>query len=330
MIKRHRQRSVLRSPYRFTGRVHKVQLHAHSDLSDGSRAPELVMRDYARRNYAAVAITDHDYAGRTNPSLGDPGGHQVTHLPGIEYSADADNRSWRHLLAVMIETVAHGEGPAARQFQVDRAAAENGFAFACHPYGEDVHRRGWTTETILALEGLAGIEIYNGGSCGQTSRLACFARNADLALAAGRRFLLVASDDSHRDDDVDRGYIAINSGRPADRLKPGDVATALRTGNFFAVGRLDDNRERPPHFTGISVSGPTVTVTTDVSAGIEFITARGRFPGAPGRQRLSGKGAVACYETAPGDIYVRIEATVGRPGRQCRAWSNPIYRCDGS
>lgn len=315
---------ILESPYTASPHRHKVQLHAHTNLSDGDHDPQRVMQAYAERGYAAAAITDHDYRGRTSPTLEDPGGHSIVHVPGVEYSASATNRSWRHLLAVAVSSIHHADGLDDRQSQINRAASENAFSFLCHPYGDDVHVRGWPDHALLNAKGYSGIEIYNGASCGAPEKLACFPRAVDLALLSGRRIHVIATDDYHRH--IDRGYIVIHSTVPAERLILDDVLLALRRGDFFSVGRTDPHSPQGPHFLNIEVAGQTVAAATDVPADIEFITARGNYAGAGPRCSLRETDTCrAQYAVNRDDRFVRIEATVRKDGLESRAWSNPIF-----
>ncbi len=314
----------LTSPYTDTGYQYKVQLHAHTTRSDGSHDPQWVMQAYGKIGYAAVAITDHDYRERTTPTLDDPGGHAIVHIPGVEYSANAADGSWRHMLGILIGSIHHADGWDARQSQIHRTSAEAGLSFLCHPYGEQVHPRGWTTDACLDLQGYSGMEIYNGASCGQAEILACFEPAVDRMLVSGRRLLLIATDDFHTD--MDLGYVVINSPAPPQALVLDDVARALRDGNFFAVGRMDPEAALAPHFTDIRVEGRTLTVTVDQPADIEFVTARHHAASAGGTcsQRDTGVSG-ACYTVVPQDRFVRVRGTVNHGGHEAHAWSNPIY-----
>ena len=316
----------LESPYEFGVYRHKVQLHAHTTRSDGRVDPQPVMKAYEDLGYAAVAVTDHDYAGRTSLNLEHPGGTPMLHIPGVEYSADANNESWCHLLAVGITHVHHADGLDARQSQVDAAAAEQGLSFLCHPYGEEVHRRGWTAQEALGLRGYNGIEIYNGISSDRHEVLSAFSRAVDLVLASGRRITIISSDDSHQRADMDRGYLVINSSVPRKDLQVGDVLSALRSGDFYAVGRIDSGATRVPVFLDIEVAGDTITVRTDCAADIAFMT-RHHHTAAPGPDASLLEEGVSCarYTASPDDGFVRVEATLRENGLTSRAWSNPIH-----
>jgi hypothetical protein len=315
------------SPYDFKAHQHKVQLHSHTTNSDGDHPGNWVMQAYERLGYAAVAITDHDYS-RYSSSLADPGGHNIIHIPGVEYSGDKRERSWNHMLGIHIETIHHADGTGARQAQIDQTKQEGGLAFLCHPYDETVHRRGWNGEDILALvEGYHGIEIHNGGSYHAPDGRD-YPFKVDLALSSGKRINVISVDDFHRNPEeaMGRGAVIINSDRDAESLRLEDVVSALLSGNYFSAGRLSTTAPEPPRFTDISVNGNTISVTTDKMTDIEFITQRYNYYKDGPNYAQKNEGVQSAQFTAtPEDVFIRIKATYTEEGKQSYAWSNPIY-----
>jgi predicted metal-dependent phosphoesterase TrpH len=78
----------------------RVDLHVHSNASDGSDPPAEVMRRAARAGLDVVALTDHDtVAGHTEAAAA---AGPVTLLPGMELSCRLDGRSL-HLLAYVFD-----------------------------------------------------------------------------------------------------------------------------------------------------------------------------------------------------------------------------------
>lgn len=317
----------LRSPYDFGPHQHKVQLHVHTTRSDGDHDAEWVMGAYAQLGYAAVAITDHDYK-RYKASLVDPQGHGIIYIPAVEYSGDRGGRSWRHTLGINIATIHHADGLDARQAQIDQAKKEGGLAFLCHPYDENVHRRGWNEQDLLGMvKDYTGIEIQNGASY-HTPGERNYPYKVDLALTSGRRVNLIAVDDFHRNpaEAMDRGYVVINSERDAKTLTRQDVIAALSTGNYFAAGRLSTTDPVPPHFTNISVDGTTVKAETNKKADIEFITSRNNYYREGPRYAQKTEGVTAAeYAASYEDGFVRVKATYTENDKTSYAWSNPIY-----
>lgn len=122
------------------------------------------MRAYEELGYAAVAITDHDHMSWT-PTLEDPGGHNIVHLPGVEYSGNR-SQSWDHMIGVGVDIIFHEDGMLNRAAQIQQARMDGGAAYLAHPYDASArHRRGWDRYQVIdpALE-FDGMEILNGGS----------------------------------------------------------------------------------------------------------------------------------------------------------------------
>ena len=318
----------LESPYEFGGHQHKVQLHAHTTKSDGDHAPEWVMQEYAKQGYRAVAITDHDYPGRTTTDLEEPAENPLIHIPGVEYSGDAISRSWNHMLGINLQTIHHAEGVGNRQAQIDQAHAEGGLAYLCHPYDEHIHRRGWNESDILTLvQGYDGIEIYNGSSYHEPGGRD-YPFKVDAALMAGRRINVIAVDDFHRNPEtsMDRGYVVVNTHADENTVTREEIVTALKKGNYFSAGRVSPLHPVSPRFTDIAVQGNTLSVKTDKPADIEFITARNNYyREGPNYVHIETAVTAAAYTALPEDQFVRIKATVRENGLVSYAWSNPIY-----
>jgi hypothetical protein len=322
----------LESPYQFGAHQHKVQLHAHTTDSDGDHSGQWLMQAYEALGYTAVVKTDHDHS-RWTPNLNDPGDHGIIHIPGVEYSGDDDAKSWNHMLGINIKTIHHTHGKGARQAQIDQARKEGGLTFLCHPYDEKaVHRRGWDDADILEMvEGFNGIEILNGSGYIDPDRGRNYPYKVDLALLAGKRTNVIATDDFHRNADstMDRGFVVINSALDKNEITREAIVSALKSGNYFAAGRTSTSHPEPPRFTDIAVDGRTITVTTDKNTDIEFITARHNYclEGQPFTQ-ITRNVKQARYAASPEDKFIRIKAVYTEDGNPSYAWSNPIYVID--
>jgi len=83
--------------------VSRVDLHIHSNASDGRLSPEEVVRESARRGLAVIALTDHDAISGLAPALAEaktfPG---LRVVPGVELSTDADQGEV-HILGYFID-----------------------------------------------------------------------------------------------------------------------------------------------------------------------------------------------------------------------------------
>ena len=318
---------TLQSPYSFTEYQHKVQLHTHSFLSDGDFAAHGVLRMYEEQGYTAVALTDHDYTD-DSPTLNDPGGHNIIHIPGVEYSSDENDDSWNHMLGIMVKSIHHKEGVENRQAQIDQAKAEGGLTFLCHPYGEEIHSRGWSKSDVLWLvNGYDGIEIHNSGSYYDPDGRN-YPYKVDLALVAGRKIFIIAVDDFHDDpsETLDRGCVIINSNKNKEEITLQDIIEALKSGNFYSIGRLSTNIEKRPRFEDITVENNTIQVKTNLTTDIEFITAQNNYYNdGVNYSHIEENTTSASYNVQPEDEFVRVTAVYTQNGRKSYAWSNPIY-----
>jgi hypothetical protein len=327
----------LENPYAFKRYQHKVQLHSHTNLSDGNHEPTWVMRAYEEIGYAAVAITDHDHMSWT-PTLEDPGGHNIVHLSGVEYSGTR-TQSWDHMLGIGIRTIHHGDGMRNRIAQTHQAHLEDGLIYLCHPYDAAFrHRRGWEREQVTnPAHPYDGMEVHNGGSYIEESPGGDFPYKVDAALMSGKEIHLIAVDDFHRNPQttMDRGFVVINSDVSQADLTAHDVMEALRKGNFFAAGRTRTSFPVPPRFTDIRVENQKVLVSTDKPCTIDFINfennyfTRYEMDRDPFVHRVS-ETTSAEYDAGPGDRWIRIKATFTDESGESYAWSNPIHVRGGS
>lgn len=101
-----------------------IDLHVHSNASDGTDTPAEVVRRAAAAGLDAVALTDHDtQAGIAEASAALP--HGLTLVPGMELSCELDDRSV-HLLAYLFDAedpALAAEADLIRNDRVNRAQA---------------------------------------------------------------------------------------------------------------------------------------------------------------------------------------------------------------
>jgi predicted metal-dependent phosphoesterase TrpH len=63
-----------------------IELHTHSTASDGKLSPTSLVILAASQQMQAIALTDHDTAAGLDEALTTGKTHQVTVIPGIEFS----------------------------------------------------------------------------------------------------------------------------------------------------------------------------------------------------------------------------------------------------
>jgi len=288
---------ALDSPYSDGGVWLRGNLHTHSTVSDGTRAPERVIEDYAARGYDFLALSDHD-------TFVDPAEYRsetgMVLVPAVEVSDGGP-----HTLHVG----ATGAVPPHedRQRVVDAIDDDSGFAVPAHPNWQAAFSH-WPHADLERIGGFAGIEIYNGlieqhpGAATATDRW-------DRLLADGRRVWGFANDDAHRPWEVARGWNVVQ----VERRTPAAVLAALAEGRFYASTGVT--------VRSIDVSGGAITVETADADRIEFVSDAGRV------QRVVDGPAATCR--IPDHLvhgsnagYVRAEC-YGAGGE--RAWLQPVF-----
>ncbi|MEI2647466.1 MAG: PHP domain-containing protein [Dermatophilaceae bacterium] len=80
----------------------RIDLHAHSTCSDGTRTPAELVADARRADLDAIAITDHDTTSGWGEATVAAHEHGVTLVPGVEISCERDGRSV-HLLGYLVD-----------------------------------------------------------------------------------------------------------------------------------------------------------------------------------------------------------------------------------
>jgi 3',5'-nucleoside bisphosphate phosphatase len=84
--------------------VLNIDLHTHSNRSDGSLSPAELVQRAAAAGVQVLALTDHDTIAGLEEARSSAGSHGVTLVPGVEISA-----SWRsqaiHVLGLWIDPV---------------------------------------------------------------------------------------------------------------------------------------------------------------------------------------------------------------------------------
>lgn len=242
------------------GNVYKVNLHTHTNISDGAWSPEEVKAFYKSRGYAAVAFTDHNVM-IPHPELADEdflpltgyeievneaddgrplGQRKCCHLCLIAPRAEGEKQVCWHRTEYLF-----GHAPEyaprvkfdeslpdyVREYSVDgindiiRHGKEAGFFVTYnHPCWS---REDW--RQYANYEGMDAMEIYN-HACVKGGYNEFNGAAYDDMLRAGRRVFCVAADDCHSADTAGGGWIMLKA--PA--LTYEAVFAALKAGHFYA------------------------------------------------------------------------------------------------
>ena len=69
----------------------KIDLHCHTNVSDGQFSPTETIKWAIEKGLPAIAITDHDTVNGLNGAIDFSRGKDIEFIPGIELSCDEDN-----------------------------------------------------------------------------------------------------------------------------------------------------------------------------------------------------------------------------------------------
>jgi hypothetical protein len=274
------RRFHIENPHRNHRFWHKVQVHCHSQDSDGKRGqtPMIVEEAYREAGYTCVFLTDHN---KTTP---DPGVSGILHINGAEYG-----KGRHHTLALGVDRTASDP------HRQDRAGTgngavhpdENGLTATCGCSCGNISKRlahitgvdkaipaaahpnarhfcsgplhplwcggGWSPNDLTSHAGqYAGMEIFNANNA--ASRMWSLDRWDEVLAVGARKTWAFASDDCHDVHDprtFDCGWIQVNSqidplewrrGHVDPTILQWDILDNIRNGNFWAVVRSHAKR----------------------------------------------------------------------------------------
>jgi hypothetical protein len=276
------------------GQWMRGNLHCHSTRSDGSRPPQGVIDDYARRGYDFLMLSDHDvFSSPEDYAQWDARGMLL--INGNEVSAGGV-----HILHVDADRRVE---PAKRRQQViEEVNKTKGFTIVAHP--------NWTNnfdhcpaEKMLEWTGYLGVEVYN-GLVEWHSGSAYGDDKWDMALSEGKRIWGFANDDSHTGvHDIQLGWNVVYT---HDKSVKG-LIEAMRAGRFYPSTGVT--------IADVKVEGDKITITTKDAHRIAAILDHGR--------RFACVDASTMTITVPeGATYVRFECFgVG----ERMAWTQPFF-----
>jgi 3',5'-nucleoside bisphosphate phosphatase len=129
----------------------RIDLHVHSNASDGTDAPAEVVRRASTAGLDVLALTDHDtQAGVAEARAALPGG--LTLIPGMELSCDLHGRSV-HLLAYLYDPADEALSAVTARVRDDRTYRAKAMVARLRELGADVT---WEQVTAIADGGVVG------------------------------------------------------------------------------------------------------------------------------------------------------------------------------
>lgn len=230
-------------------------LHAHTTNSDGERAPQAVIDDYASRGYGFLMISDHDIC-TSSEKLSQYNTGNLILIPGNEVTAHGP-----HMLHVGADQIVKADP--LRQQVINDIVASQGFCVVNHPNWQSTFDHCPIT-SMQQWIGYTGLEIFNGG-IGRLEGSPYATNKWDMLLSSGRRLWGFANDDSHAaTGDVALGWNTTYLTEP----DVGGVIKALKQGRFYASTGVT--------IESIVVEGMSIRIETANARRIVALTNRGR------------------------------------------------------
>lgn len=279
----------------FGKKRYKINLHMHTNMSDGRKTPEEATRLYKANGYDAVALTDHWVYGEAREING------VTVLSGVEYNCGGSNcvDGVFHIVGICCDREPQVTKSMGAQELINAIHQAGGLAILAHP--------AWslnTPEMILPLQGVDATEIYNSASGVHHSRRPDSSLIVDMLGMQGRYYPLIADDDTHYYDGTDecKSFLMVQ----AEDASHESLKKALKAGRFYASQGPEVHLIR---------EGNTFVARTSPVCSIVFLSNY-----AWSKRAFEGEGLTeARYVPREGETYIRVMVEDAQ-GRQ--AWTN--------
>lgn len=331
------------------GIFYKANLHSHSTMSDGHLSPEEMKKEYQKRGYSILAITDHDYLRRHNELTE----KNFLLLTGYEVGITSYGNDYPYAFKKIVDLLMIAKNPEERKHvgfhpetiewlvkkgvlteseaaeaeyvgelreirysneiikQTIKSANQNGYLVCInHPMYSLTNY----TDYSLFKDALA-VEVYN-HSCNVIYGLSDSENVYEDMLRGGIKINCVATDDNHNTFDIDSykndsfgGFTMIK----AKKLEYSHVIEALENRWFYA--------SCGPEIKELYYENGRVYIKTSPVADICMVTL-----GRKGERMAKDDGETICEASFEVDAencgYIRFRLT-DKNGK--KAWSNPYY-----
>ncbi len=238
-----------------SGNLYKINLHAHSTVSDGKFTPEELKKLYMDHGYSAVAFTDHRKCKPHN-ELTD---NNFIALTGVEVDFSYRDDTGNLCQSVHINALARDpykeRSFSDNQYSVDNVNkaitelnADDFVVTLNHPV-----RSAISTDEVIGMKGYSCMELFN--SLGEVCNYRGDSTFYEHFLRAGGRAVPVAADDTHQafpDGSPFREFFQGFTVVKADKLDYDSIVNAIECGNSFA--------STGPMFENIWLDGDTLHV----------------------------------------------------------------------
>lgn len=321
------------NPFAQRGEWLRCALHTHSTVSDGTLSPEYLVMAYEEQGFDVVAITDHWRLAQVQAT------DRVLTIPAAELGWDIEHPHYpRQSAEFLVYGIDHipddpggdranwytneEENYEVRTFPdltsgVGWAETMGAVVYVAHPYWSQL-----PLDDLLAQEGFAGIEVFN-GSCHEETGRGDSSVWWDALLARGRRSFGIGTDDQHYPlFELGTGWTMV---RAAERSQEA-VLAALRNGmSYFSHGPEIRHIELADGAVEVECSAArSVLLQGEEELGLAITVGRGgRRQGTITSTDSSGLiTSVRFDRSSYAPTRYRRVTVVDAEGR--RAWSNPL------
>ena len=249
------------------GNFYKVNLHTHSNISDGALSPEELKKAYMDMGYSAVAFTDHNvfitHNDLTDENFVALNGYELdisdwtpnkenhhfrsrtTHICLVALSPDTTHPVCCHRSLYLFGNAVHYANKVdydenspdfIREYtpkcinEIIKQGVDAGFFVTYnHPTWS-----GETFEQYMKYDGMNAMEIFN-NECFYLGIEEFNARVYDDMLRSGKKLYCIATDDTHNLFTMGGGYVVVK----AEQLDYKSISSALLNGNFYSSLGID-------------------------------------------------------------------------------------------
>ena len=129
----------------------KVNLHAHTNYSDGTYSPSELVDIYKDAGYDVLGITDHNTVAGCSEAISEGEKVGLVVIGGEEVTCSWSDGSWKHVIALFTnESTGFTEGSNVEVATIfDAIHAKNGIAIVAHPWYSWANWQTLTNETYI-------------------------------------------------------------------------------------------------------------------------------------------------------------------------------------
>jgi hypothetical protein len=282
-----------------SGQWLKTNFHTHAGTGAGTCGAydiDDVISLYQEAGYGALTISNHDILSKMTDYQSR---YDMVLVPGFEYSQDL------HMLCIGVEDMLWGK----HQEVIHQCNGEKALCILAHPNWQ--RKEYWPWETIDALHGYTGIEIFN-SLIFRLNGSGLATDTWDHLLSQGKRVWGFAHDDFHRWYDLAKAWNVIHV---TERTPEGVIASVEKGAFYTSTGLILQEIDFQNNHISIRAGAKDTYIQDNLY----------RFIGKDGEILAEQTGSHGEYHLTGDELYVRIQV-ISEHGAML--WTQPLYRLD--